>query len=186
MEVIMLSEENRSEYEGILPGDLLENIGREFYGGMVAESPGADRPLASAIWEMKHLEDEGRENEGVLHYFSAEDPEAGKVLLEEYEAILKEQFVEKSTLELPMTERKEEKDLLSEAGYDLSESEAMTLEEVMENLEKLPIMKNVKVPNYINRFGTLLERAFQRGLMNFIFQRKREIIDDLAYLPFDW
>ena len=186
VELIRLSPENITEYTDAIPADFLENIGREFFGGMVVISSDTEETLSAAIWELRHLEDELKDNEAVIRYFTASDQDAGRMLLTEYEELLQEEDITMSLAMVAGEEEGAECSLLKEFGYTLEQDESPVVRVTMEELRCLDIMKKTKVPSYIKPFTMLSERDFQRGLMNMLFYQKREIEDDLAYLPFEW
>ena len=60
MEIIELTEDNVEEYSEYLGPDKAENIGREYYRGIVVINE-KKVPESAAIWELLHLEDEEKD-----------------------------------------------------------------------------------------------------------------------------
>ena len=67
MEIIELTEDNVEEYSEYLGPDKAENIGREYYRGIVVINE-KKVPESAAIWELLHLEDEKRDTEARVAY----------------------------------------------------------------------------------------------------------------------
>ncbi len=73
MNTIILDSENISAYDGYIPEDIAENIGRTYYRGIVIEQ-GAE-PVAGMIWDIRNAESEDAEDH--ICWLHTRDEEAG-------------------------------------------------------------------------------------------------------------
>ncbi len=185
MEIIELTEDNVEEYSEYLGPDKAENIGREYYRGIVVINE-KKVPESAAIWELLHLEDEKRDTEARVETLLASDESAAEVLLNEFEHHFEEDDVRKSYLELPADEKIFTPELLEKAGYSCSRGESREIEILLGDLLKMPIARKNKAPSYIKELGSLMVRPFRRGVMDCIFHSKRPLMDDLGTISMSW
>ena len=116
MEIVHLSKENLYEYEDFLGADIAENIGREFYRGMVACEGG--EPEAGLIWELTGLYDDMSQTQSRIEWYHAEDAESLEFLLDTYTYTISKDGVEKSFFEFeePPEENEEIEDEIDDTN----------------------------------------------------------------------
>ena len=179
-----ITEENKQEYEALIPPDEAENIGRAFYKGLAARGDDSGELQGALIWELKHAEKDGVENEVHLSFVTATD--TGRALFDGFKEAATEAKAVRSTVELPAGEGKEKRDLLSGEHFSFREKEAEELVVTIGDLASTKIAKKSALPPFVKPLGMLMQRTFRRGIMNCIFHAKRDLLEDLATLPLKW
>ena len=181
MELVRITENNLEELEDRIPPDVAENIGREYYRG-IATADGNASESAALIWELKNAEaDENKAAE--LIWMSDPSGEYGEELFSEYKGEAEEEALERSFFELPPEE--ELKALFTDQGFSVEEREGTDLYVSLKELSSHAIASG-KVPDYVMGIGELLVRQYRRGIMNCLFNNRKGVLEDLAYLPMGW
>ena len=98
MLVEYLGDHNLHKYDEYLDGDFAENIGREFYRGIVVVDDGTAG--AALIWELIHLYDENKPTVSRIAWGKVTDTEMGEFLMKSYSLIIAKDNVERSFFEL--------------------------------------------------------------------------------------
>ncbi len=175
--------ENLEDYGQLLKPSMAENIGREYYNCIAAFDPLGDEVGAAMVWELKNTENPD-ETRAEIVYFGASEPAEGEELLREYGVRITDNWVKESFFELDGLSG-EEKELLSEAGFQMEERESRDIMMTLAELNKLSFV-NKKISKYIISIGKLDFLQFRQGLTNCLFCGKNGLEEDLALLPADW
>ena len=184
MEIVHLSKENLYEYEDFLGADIAENIGREFYRGMVACEGG--EPEAGLIWELTGLYDDMSQTQSRIEWYHAEDAESLEFLLDTYTYTISKDGVEKSFFEFEEPPTPEEREVFTGAGFELSGTESRRMELRLSDLKALKLAKKLKTPPFIKSINGLVKKTFARGMTDCIYNTDRELQQDLIDLPMEW
>ncbi len=184
MDITEISEENLDEFKGILDPDIVENIARKYFKGIVALSDGEVQ--GAMIWELLYVDDIYHSTEARINLFHITNREAGNALLENYSDRCFDDEVEKSHFQLPKSQDGLAEEILKENGFDLREGEGSYLEERIKQLSQLSLTKKKNIPSYIVALGELSSRTYRRGIVDCLFHIQRELLDDLDELPIEW
>ena len=181
MELVRINENNLGELEERIPPDVAENIGREYYRG-IATADGDASDGAALVWELKNAE--ALENKSAeLIWMSDPSGQYGEELLAEFRGEAGEENLERTFFELPPDE--DLKALLTDQGFSVEEREGKDLYVSIRELSAHGIASG-KVPGYVMGLGELLARQYRRGIMNCLFNSRKGVLEDLAYLPMSW
>ena len=181
MEIIELNADNISDYEDIIDPDVAENIGREFYHGILAEDEGS--PSGALVWEYKNLEEDA-DTEAEMVYIGAKSAETIKELVSEFSDQASDEDVVFSFFEVSALSDEAEKQL-SEEGFEISKNEGRDLVLKVSDLGFLASKKK-KIPEKIVGLSELMEIQFMQGVTNCLFHGKKGVIEDLEYIEKDW
>ena len=181
MELVRINENNLGELEERIPPDVAENIGREYYRG-IATADGDASDGAALVWELKNAE--ALENKSAeLIWMSDPSGQYGEELLAEFRGEAGEENLKRTFFELPPDE--DLKELLTDQGFPVEEREGKDLYVSIRELSSHGIASG-KVPGYVMGLGELLARQYRRGIMNCLFNSRKGVLEDLAYLPMSW
>ncbi len=183
MNILDLEEFEQEDCIDILGEDEAENIGREYYKGLMAASPVDEEPLAVMVWKILN-EDSYEENKAEITFFRSDDPNAGKELLDMYGERIEESEVISSSFELADLSA-DNKKLLSGEGFELKDKEGRDLIVTVGDFAKLPITKK-KIPSYIKPIQILEILQFRQGITNCMFCGRTGIDEDISMLPPEW
>ena len=184
MEIVNLSEENLYIYENYLDPDHAENIGREFYRGMVACE--GDEPKAAVIWELINLYDNQNPTISRLDWMKADDPTAGSFILESYEFSIMQDEAEESRFEFDFNLARECVPMLVKAGFEAREAQGRRIDMRLGDFKNLKLAKVLGTPPYIKSLEDLKSRVFRRGMADCIYNINRQIPGDMIRLPMEW
>ncbi len=181
MNIIELNEGNITDYKNIIDPDAAENIGREFYHGIAAESDEASYSGA-LIWEYKNVEDDA-DTDAEIVFINAESKEVTKELLFEFDKLSSGEDVVRSFFEV-FDIQDEVKEGFAGDGFSVSAGESRDLFVSVSDLSALAAKK--KVPPKIVGLNDIEEVQFMQGVLNCLFCGKKGIVDDLQYIEKDW
>ena len=185
MAVIDLTEDNLEQYVDFIGQEELENIGREYYRGIVLTDDDG-KPLSAGIWELMHLDNDEKDTEARLTCMLAEnDDEAGR-LLEACSLRLVSEEVKRSFFELDRGKPNLSRKAYEQAEYTISEEESGEIVVTLKELAEQAFAKKSKIPPYIKELGSLMVRPFRRGVMDCVFHSRRELMEDLGTIPMSW
>ena len=153
---------------------------------MVAASYDTGEVLSAVVWKLKNLEDDLKDNESELLYFLLNDREAGSELLAEYENFLRAYGIVRCTGFFAAEDIGEKTDVLKEAGYSTEEDVFPVMSTTIGELAELELIGKTGGASNVKPLGLITEKEFQRGLLRLLMLQKREIVEDLIYLPFEW
>ena len=184
MEAILLNEENVHEYDEFLDQDFAENIGRDFYRGLVVCED--KRPAAAMIWELLNFENRFRHTVGCIEWTRISSPEAGEFMLKAYTEIAAADKVIRTYFELAPELIGDNAGVFEAAGFDISETASSCIEVSLSDFDASKILRNLEHPSYIMSLDQIDDRTFRRGIADCIFNVRRRLPEDLARLPITW
>ena len=184
METVYLSIENLYLYEDYINPDVAENIGREFFRGLVVCK--GDVPCAAIVWEFLHLYDEHHPTVSRISWMKISDREAGEMLMDLYTEVMDENDVERSIFEFEAETVRDETEILKQNGFKVLEGEGSRIELKLEDFKNLSFLKKGKIPSYIKSIGELQKRTFRRGVADCVYYTKRDLSPDIIRLPLEW
>lgn len=184
-EIIELTEENLEQYDSLIGAEETENIGREYYRGIVITDD-EENVIASGIWEMIHIDDDEKDTEARLVSMRAKDDKTAEQLLEECQERLREEDVVDCFFELHPCDNCISKKAFEKAGFDVSETESSDIVVTLKELSEKAFSGSGKTPPYIRELGNLMVRSFRRGVMDCIFYSRRELMEDLGTISMSW
>ncbi len=184
MDITEITVDNVSDFENDIDGDILENIGRKFYKGVVAQNEGEF--LGAIIWDLRYVDDIYHVTESRIDLFEVNDSEAGKNLIEYYTRTLEEDEVEKSSFELPNSDENIAFEVLREQGFSVDLAESSEIIVSVSDLLNLPLAQKKNIPGYIKSLSELSPRTYRRGIVDCMFHIQREVLDDLDELSIEW
>ena len=163
--------------------DMVENLGRAFYRGLVAEDE--DGIAGAMIWEYLNLEEEW-DTESAIRFFRVKNKETAEELLGAYAEIARKRETVWTHLTLPVKEGREAKAILKELGFQvkLTESDQIIVSDA--ELMKTVLMKSKTVPDEILPLSEISVRQFRKGIVNCIMNGKKGLCEDLWYLPLSY
>ena len=85
-EIVDIMDLDESKYKNLLDEDIIENVDRKFYSGLLCRESSGKKPNGGLIWEEQDSETK-RETTSEIVYFDAPDEETAAELLEEYTSI---------------------------------------------------------------------------------------------------
>ncbi|MBR6257668.1 MAG: hypothetical protein IKR23_09850 [Lachnospiraceae bacterium] len=184
-DIIELTEDNLEQYNDLIGGEETENIGREYYRGIVMTDD-KGKVIASAIWEMIHLDDDEKDTEARLVSMHAEDDDKAGRILEEFRNRIREEDAVSCFFELKPDESGITQKVFEKAGFDISETEGSEIVVTLKELNEKTFSRSGKTPPYIRELGSLMVRPFRRGVMDCIFHSRRELMEDLGTISMSW
>ncbi len=178
-----INEDNIEDIRDYIGYDVAENIGREYFSGLISYDA-FDEPAAAIVWSLKNA-DSFDESETEIYYFSSESTGDGGELLQEYSERIREDNIVRSSFELEDTDPEAES-VLNEGGFDTKRKEGRNLYVTVEDLSSMPFTAKKKTPPYIRALESLTAVQFRQGVTNCMFCGRTGINEDLAMLPMDW
>ncbi len=182
MDIIELDADNIEDYEDYIDQDISENIGREFYRGIVATEDGFS-PLGAMVWEYKNMEEDG-DTDAEIFYVNSDSVEAIEALLQEYDDQTSGEDVVKSFFEAQGLSDDVTRSF-SEDGFDVKPVEGRDVIVTVSDLGALAD-KAKKSPSYIRGLDQIMEVDFMQGVINIAFHGRKGMLEDLNYIEKDW
>ena len=171
--------DNLEEYTDLLPPDIAECIGREYFRAIALGETGENRSVL--VYELKNADEEEEATTAELLWLhNSGDRPAGE-LLEAYKEAAAEEEVTRTAYEFAGCDE-ELKQALEAAGFTAEERESRDLVVSLEEIAALPVARG-RVPSYITSLEGLMVRQYRRGIMDSLFHKKRGVYEDLASLP---
>ncbi len=182
-EVSRITDHNLEDYMNYFSPDDVQNLVRPYYRGLVAENGEDPDRRAVIVWELKNVEDD-KDIVAKIDSVSSNDRELSEKLLTEYKNEVLREGATESVFEIAGLQE-EMKQKLREAGFSLAEGEGIDVRVRVDEISKTPFAR-MQTPEYVQAIGDLSVRQFKRGIANCLFNDKRGICEDLAYLPMEW
>ena len=179
-----LNSNNLHKFNDYLDKDASENIGRDFYRGIVVTA--MDEPRAGMIWEIVSRHGEDGHKSCRIVWLRMSDPEAGEFLLHYYGKILEADSVERSFFELDESIGETSLKLLKEAGFTLERATGSMAEISLSDIRDI---KHTGSPGHKTNIESLEEletTGFKDGIRKCLGNTDREILPDLISLPVTW
>ena len=178
MDIYELNRENIRYFSDYIGPDIAENIGREFYCGVVALD--GFMLKGGMLWNYKNPRGQ---SVSVIEWFDLPDPEAAEALWDYYKEKIKEMDVIRSDIVVPADCAKEEKELLKEAGFKIRLYESDNVVVTLSELSAMPIMKDRKLPKGVTTLGEITARQYKEGISDCLAAGNRGLCEDLELLP---
>lgn len=178
-----ITEDNVEELRDFLGEDVAENIGREYFYGLACSSP-FEETTAAIVWCVRNTESLD-DAEAELFYFSSDNEEDGRELINEYSDRIPDDNVTRSFFEFEEIGDKAGS-VLEDGGFSMKETEGKNLYGTLEEISGIKQFSNKKTPSYIISLGKLSQLQFRQGITNCMFSGRVGINEDLAMLPLDW
>ncbi len=186
MQTVELNSDNITDYAGVIPPDIAENIDRSCYHGIAVAGAG-NKTAGGIIWKTFEIDDYGEEYASDIVWMNAADPDTGKAVLDVYTQIVRDSDVVRTSFELPCDEYETLIPVFKDKGFEISEGEGREIVVTVAKLKELKIAsKLIKIPGYINSLSAISEKDFKRGLIDCLYYVKRTFESDMTQLPIDW
>lgn len=184
MNIIDITDDNIAEYADYLIPDIVENIERDYFRGLLAVAQKDRQPAATMIWEYKHFEDEDEETESSILWFSINDEAVGNMIIDAYIKKSESEGAKRSFYRLPLGLKKEI-NVLEAAGFTAEEKESPVRKVTLRELSRLPII-NGSIPRYIVPISSLTIEQFRKGILKCASDKRKGLLEDLEFLPMNW
>ncbi len=183
MKSFELNSEIIGKYRDYLDIDAVENLENDVFRGIIIVD--GDLPLAAMIWELHDGYNDELDTSASIEWIKVSDMEAGKELLRSYSSASGWDHVMSTRAEIPIDD-----DLLvnlfKNSGYTLREAESSIVTITLRDLRTIPVAKNLKYPDYIKSLGNISPRIFRRGILDCLYNVKRDFPDILSSIPLEW
>lgn len=184
MLVEYLGKENLHKYEEYLDSDAAENIGREFYRGIVCEN--ADVPGAALIWEYENLYDSDKPTATRIEWGRVTDEKMGAFLLEAFSEIIARNKAERSYFELSRDYDREVIKLFKQAGFKITTEKTDRVVIRLSDAKAVAALRELKIPRNIKSLEELSTEDFKAAIKECINDIDREFVSDLFFLGPTW
>lgn len=180
MDLIILTEDNISEYKEYMTEDVAENIGRTYFQGIIVTD--GDQPVSGMVWEYTNiLKDDDKESH--IIWMKADSEEAAGPLFTKYNELIKESEAKRSTFTLPAKASKIEKQILKEQGFTVKLTEGDKITARLSEISEIPFLKKVKLSDSVNPLKFVTQRGFNSAIRRMMSMGHYGLCEDLAYLP---
>ncbi len=186
MKIVEIDQGNMDILLDLAPEDIMENLSRTWYHGVILQDDGDERILAAFVFEFKNADRDDMTTEAEIVWTYGDGAEVYKPLLEEYCEQISTQEAVRSYFEFPDDEEHEAVcSFLSEEGFKTSKSESRDVYVTVEDLSGMKLSKK-EPPFYIKPISELTTRQYRNGIVDCLFQGRRGLVEDLAWISADW
>ncbi len=186
MGITEINSENVNEKGSLIPPDVAENIGRLWYRGLTLDSTDGNGISAGIVWEYKNADEDEIDTKSEIIWASGNSKEELNEVLESYHMAIETEQAESSSFELPQSHQDNLlRSALSEDGFEIKDVESRDVYVTVKDLTRLKLKKS-KSPFYIKLLGQLEGRQFKNGVVDCLFQGKKGLMEDFAWLNPDW
>ena len=186
MKIVEIDQVNMDMLSDLAPGDVMENLSRTWYHGVVVQDDIDERILAAFVFEFKNADRDDMTTEAEIIWTYGYGTEVYKPLLEEYCEQISAQKAVRSYFEFPDDEEHEGIcSFLLEEGFKTSKSESRDVYVTVEDLSGMKLSKK-EPPFYIKPISELTTRQYRNGIVDCLFQGRRGLVEDLAWISADW
>ena len=187
MYIELLDIDNVEEYASVLNPEEAENIGRKYYRGLVASDEESGETCGAVVFELQNQDDMSKSTEARLSFFWARSTEAGNSVFQSYDGIISDAKAGRSFLEISAESSEDTRSFYAKQGFSSREAESRDLIVRVQDLADLDIVKKkTRLPAHLMPIGMLVQRDFQRGIMDCVFHSGRELLSDITELPTEW
>jgi hypothetical protein len=180
MEFVKLTEDNTTEFEEYVPVDILENIGRTYYRGLVATE--YDEPVAGMIWLNKNMR-EGGPGESNIVWLDLKDETVGDELFREYDRMLDSENITRASFSLPAKSTKPLKGFLKSKGFSVKLMEGDTIVARLSEVGEIPFIKKIKPSDDIMPLRSVTQRGFNIAVRRMVARGYYGLCEDIENLP---
>lgn len=181
MEIIEITKDNAKDFEAVIGEDLVNDMSRYFYRGIAAVDDNGNCNGA-LIYELLDV-DSDADTRSRIRLLEGDNDEVKAKLEEEYRNVAAEDEVAKSFFE---TSESEVASFFEKMGFSKSNAESRELRITVGDLEKLPLNRKVKVPDYIKSVNEVSILQYRNFVKKILIKGNKGIVEDLAYLPLNW
>ena len=183
MSVIQITQEVALKYADMIPPELMNDLGREYFRGLAVEEGKNGRPGAAMIWEMKKIEDMDAPSEAEILWLCVEDEAEGQELFAEFEQDIEGYSIDTVSFELESL-TSVEKEILTDFGFEIGEGESRDICVTIEEIAALPFFhRDTKPADYIKSLADITTSQFKAGIMDSAFHGRYGLLEDLPFLP---
>ena len=183
-EIVDIMDLDESKYKNLLDEDIIENVDRKFYSGLLCRESSGKKPNGGLIWEEQDSETK-RETISEIVYFDAPDEETAAELLEEYTSIASGDNVKKTFFELNNI-KDDLKSFLKLNGFTIQERESRFINITIEEALKSRFMSSDKYPGRIIPLSALSLIQFRQWISYCFANEECGVYDDLDDVPMEW
>lgn len=184
MKVIEITDDNAEDYEDFFDKTVLNDVGREYHGGLLIENDRSDGVRAAVFWELKNAEVKGVDTTSEIVDLIATDTDGCEEVLKAFDDKGVFSGVKSSYFEFDELDE-DRKEALENDGFKVSKDESRDIYITVGDLRKLTFAKK-KPPAYITSLAKVSERQFKTGVMTSVLHGRYGLLDDLPFLPMDW
>ena len=175
---------NINKYRDYLDGDAAENIGRQFYRGMIAQTNG--NPGAALIWEVINLYEDSKPTLSRIEWGKVTDDEMGEYLLEAYTDTVARDGVADSFFELDVDFDRTFIRLLKNTGFRITQAKYDMIKVKLSEAGTIGSAIDVKALKQVKCLEELSTRDFNRAIKSCVYNINRELVSDLMFLGINW
>ncbi len=181
MKIIEITKENAEDFQDFLGEDLVADMSRTFFKGLAAtDDSGTCHGVL--VYELLGV-DSDDDTSSRIRLIAGDDEEIKASLQDEYRKAASEADVGKSFFE---TSESEVASFFEKLGFSKSSGESMELTITVSELEKLPIKRDVKLPDYIQSLADVSVIQYRNFVKKALIKGTKGAVEDLAYLPLSW
>ncbi len=179
-DIVELNEDNIASFEGFVPADIADHIGRVFFFGLVAMVH--DVPSCGMVWELLNMR-EHKEKESRILWLKTLDEEAADEMLKRYEGLLYEDGVKTSSYSIPAEPVCPEKEFLEARGFGADLSEGDEIIASLKQIRKIQLLKKTQAGRESKPLSELNQSELEAALSRMEKMGFRGLCDDLIFLP---
>lgn len=177
MNIIELDQGNIDNFREYFGNDILDNIGRAYYCGLIAVEEFEIK--AGMVWRYTNQDNDLI---SIIEWFETADKASADEILSAYTEKVKDVAVKKSKIVVRATKTKEEKDILKDAGFTVKLTESDKVIVTLSELSAMPLMKDRKIPRGVTNIGEVTVRQFKECVNKCQLLDKRGVCDDISFL----
>lgn len=183
-EIVDIMDVDESKYKSLLDDDIIENIDRKFYNGLLCRESSGKKPNGGIIWEEQNSEFK-KDTISEIVYFDAPDEDTAAELLKEYTTLVSEDNVKKTCFELKGVDDNLKK-FLTDHGFTIEERESRYISITLQEALDSRFMESDKYPGRIVPVSELSLMQFRQWVSYCFANGECGIYDDLDNVPKDW
>ena len=181
MNIIEVTKSNASEFEDMIGVDLVTDLSRSFFRGLAAvDEDGTCH--GALVYELLGV-DSDDDTKSRIRLLVGDDEDIKAQLQDEYRKAASEDDVAKSFFE---TSESEMASFFEKMGFSKASVESRELSFTVSELEKLPINRKAKMPDYITSMSDASVIQYRNFVKRTLIKGNKGSVEDLAYLPLNW
>jgi hypothetical protein len=184
MEVYDLNKENKRFYESYFGADMIENIGRTFYRGIIVVFD--DRIVAGMVWHYKDYELDKKGTVSRIEWLRIDDEKAEEELFAAYKERIMNGNAVTSEFVIPTRGKSREKAALKRQGFTVKLTEGDDIIVSLPEIMQLPFAKKGDISPNVMPLNMLSVRQFRRMTAKCMKSGIKGLCEDLLYLPLDF
>ncbi len=181
MKIVEIKKDNAEGFIDFLGEDLVADMSRNFFRGLAAVDDGGVCH-GVLVYELLGVDSDAGTNSRI-RLLSCENDDINGILQDEYRKAASGEEVGKSFFE---TSESEIASFFEKLGFSKSSGESRELTITVSELEKLPINKKAKLPNFISNLSDVTVIQYRNFVKRVLIKGNKGSVEDLAYLPLNW